>query len=160
MSIKVLFDASALISDVFVYVMSDCPLTRRGSRAGVLENLRMRVQEDVAPRLCWGIHSRVGELIAALLVCTNVFSLFARLVHFARLTTLYSVKGHHLSVKQVGVLSFHLHVDVFGQDGESLSQCSEVFLVFQDILSIQMNFISLLTEFEVGIALIPGSELF
>jgi len=136
MSIKVLFDASAGISDVFFHIMTSSPLARRGSRAGVLENLRMRVQEDVAPCLCWGIYGCAGELIAGLLVLTNGARLFARLVHFARLTTGYSVKGHQLSVEQIRVLSLHLHVDVFGQDGESLSQCSEVFLVFQDILSI------------------------
>ena len=81
MGIQILFDASAPGSDVFVYVMGTCSLTRRCSRAGVLEDLRMRAQADVAPCLSWGIYRCAGELVTALPL-TNGHRLFASLVHF------------------------------------------------------------------------------
>jgi hypothetical protein len=109
--------------------------------------------------LCWSV-DRCATTLTTFFVFTNGARFFTSLVHFAWFSTGYSIKGHQLSVKQIRIFRFHLHVDVFCENREGLGQSSKVFLIFEDILSIQMNLISLLSEFDISITLVSCPQLF
>ena len=79
-------------------------------------------------------------------------------VHLRRIPVTQPVQRHQPPIEEVGVLCLHLHVDVFGQDGDAFGEDYKLMPIMLDIVRILLYHFLLFFEHEILVGFVSGTE--